>query len=301
MPRFGRFDIVSLIGRGGMAEVYRARVVEGDDKGQDVALKRMIPDKASDAEAVGLFTDEAELGKWLQHPNVVRVIESGRLNGTFYLAMELVDGRDLSTILRACRERGILLPVDFGTYLVICILEALAFAHCLFTPEGKLLRLVHCDVTPSNVFISKLGEVKLGDFGVAKARATRPDGPLFGKPAYLPPEVLAGEPVSPGADLWSAACILYELYTNLPPFDGSSAQEIADQAVNGPPDVRVARPDVPDALAEALRTALDPDAGARYGTAELFIEALDAHYDKNIGTPLAIASVVRGLFGSEKT
>ncbi len=296
MPRFGCYELLSLIGRDGMAEVYRVRILEGVGAGDEVALKCLLPDALGDGEQARLFVGEAALGQWLHHPNIVRVFESGELDNTFFLAMELVDGRDLHTILETSRRHGMVLPIDCGTYLVTVLLEALAFAHCLFTPDGKLLRLVHCDVSPSNLFVSRLGDLKLGDFGIARARADGGGGARYGKAAYLPPEVLAGEPTSPLADLWGAAVTLYELYTNGLPFDGPNQNTIARQALAGPPDVREGRPDVPDAIADALMTALHPDPAARFGTAELFAEALEPHLDRGVGTPLAIAAVVRGLF-----
>src|ERR1700730_8990837 len=176
-----------------MAEVYKARVVEGPRADRVVALKRLTPRLASDPEAVDLFCGEADVSAMLKHPNIVEVFEAGVVDEVYYLAMEFVDGRDLALILGRCRERKIFLAVTFA------------------------LHIVHCDVSPSNLFISRLGEIKLGDFGIAKVRSlgdSDQNGTLWGKLAYLAPEQLERRPLSPQVDLWGAATILYEALTN---------------------------------------------------------------------------------------
>src|SRR2546430_997775 len=166
-----------------MAEVYKARVVEGARKGQLVALKRLTPRLASDPEAVDLFCGEADVSSMLKHVNIVEVFETGVVGEVYYLAMEFVDGRDLALILSRCRERAIFLPIPFAVHIALCILDALSYAHQARGPSGMPLNIVHCDVSPSNLFISRLGEIKLGDFGIAKVRSMGGDSgeTLWGK------------------------------------------------------------------------------------------------------------------------
>lgn len=297
MGRFGNYEILSLIGRGGMAEVYRAQAASGRHAGKGVALKRLLPAHAQDLAYVDLFTGEADLGRWLDHPNIVRLLDAGVIDETYFIAMEYVDGRDLASILYRCQELRVVLPVEFAVYIANCILEALAYAHAAFSPTGTHLRLVHCDVTPSNVFVSKTGEIKLGDFGVARARAVVGDGQSYGKPSYLAPEQIEGVEVNPRVDLWAAAVILYEMLAGRRPFRGESPERIAEEILKARPvPLPDLRPEVPQGLWEALDTAFQRDPEARFQTAEYFLEALEPFANPQMGNALGISSVVRGLF-----
>src|SRR5437016_7607284 len=243
-----------------MAEVYKARAVEGPRKGQLVALKRLTPKLTTDPEAVDLFCGEADVSAMLKHPHIVEVFEAGVVGEVYYLAMESVDGRDLALILARCRERDIFLPVNFAVHIALSSLDALAYAHEARGPTGMSLNIVHCDVSPSNLFISRLGEIKLGDFGIAKVRSLGGDdesGTLWGKLAYLAPEQLDRKPLTPQVDLWGAATILYECLTNQRVIHGTNNDEMQDALRNG----RIAgvgslRPDVPTGLGDVVHRVL---------------------------------------------
>jgi serine/threonine-protein kinase len=299
--RFGRFELLNLIGKGGMAEVYKARILQGSRAGEIVALKRLLPELASDAECVDLFTGEADISRLLKHPNIVEVIEVGEVSDIYYLAMEYVEGRDLSAVLARCREKHFLLHVDFAIYMARALLDALDFVHAAKGPNGKALNVVHCDVSPSNVFLSKLGEVKLGDFGIAKVRAIDKwdDGDLvWGKLSYLSPEQLSGQVFDRRADLWSAGTLIYEMLTNRKPFVGKTADELKAAIKTGRPhSIASARASVSEGLERAILKSLEKDPRNRYQTAAEFADALSPFYQSEIGTPLGIASVVRNLFG----
>ena len=301
MPRFGPYDIEALIGKGGMAEVYRATAVEGRWTGRRVALKRLMPELAQDAHYIDLFAGEADLSRMLHHPNVVEVLDAGIIKDIYYIAMDFIDGRDLGQVIARCRARKIQLPIDFAVFLVKVLLDALDYAHNLTGPNGKALRVVHCDVSPSNLFISRVGEIKLGDFGIAKVRTLEgAAGPnkIWGKAYYLSPEQLDGT-LEPSADIWAAAVTLYELLTLERPFSGTSADEVARKIRSGAfIPVRELRPEVYPPLEATLNRALGADPEARFATARDFGDALVPHYNELIGNPLAIAAVVRGLFGA---
>jgi len=298
MPRFARYEILSLLGRGGMAEVYKARIAEGKDRGRIVALKRLLPEHSGDLAYVDLFTGEADLGRWLVHPHIVQLVEAGVVGETYFMTMEWVDGRDLATILARCQEYSVVLPVEHALFVAGCILEALAYAHAAFSPTGRHLRLVHCDVTPSNVFVSRTGQVKLGDFGVARARAVVGDGRSYGKPSYLAPEQIEGCEVNPLIDLWAAAVILYEILAGRRPFRGETPERIAAQILEAqPPDLHELRPDVPQGLWEVIATAFQRDPGARYQTAEFFLEALEPFARPAVGNARGLAAAVKLLYG----
>jgi serine/threonine-protein kinase len=211
--------------------------------------------------------------------------------------MELVDGRDLGLILRRCRVRGIPLPLDFALFLAHVLLQSLAYAHTAEGPDGELLGVVHCDVSPSNVFISRTGEIKLGDFGVARALLHGVEGEMLGKPYYASPEVLQGE-LGSAADLWAATVVLYELLTLARPFTGGSPEAVFEAVRAGRYlPVQQLRADAPPWVEALVAQGFHPDPASRPQTAEEYAAALEPLYDPNVGTPLAIAAVVRGLFG----
>ena len=299
-PRFGKYEILQLLGRGGMAEVYKARAVEGARAGQLVALKRLTPKLTTDPEAVDLFCGEADVSAMLKHPHIVEVFEAGVVGEVYYLAMEYVDGRDLALILARCRERKIFLPVNFAVHIALAALDALSYAHVAIGPTGMHLNIVHCDVSPSNLFISRLGEIKLGDFGIAKVRAIGGDdegSTLWGKLAYLAPEQLDRKPLTPQVDLWGAATILYECLTNQRAIQGANSEAMQDALRNGRiAGVESLRPDVPPGLGDVVHKALQIDPAVRYGSAPEFALALRPFHDEISGGALGIASVVRGLF-----
>lgn len=298
--RFGRFELLALIGRGGMAEVFKARVLTGPRAGETIALKRMLPQLARDAECVDLFTGEADISRLLRHPNIVEVLEAGEIDDVYYMAQEYVEGRDLSAILSKCREKHILLPVDFALYIGRSLLEALAFAHEAKGPTGQPLHVVHCDVSPSNVFVGKTGEIKLGDFGIAKVRSIDKwdeSELVWGKLSYLSPEQLMGREFDGRADLWSAGCLLYELLTNRKPFVGRNTPDLKQAICHLRPGSIISVRSVSAGLEQAVFRALEKAPDHRYRGATEFHDALTPFFQAEIGTPLGIASVVRGLFG----
>ena len=283
-----------------MAEVFRARVAEGPGLGELVAVKRLLPSQVRDPAAVALFAREAALTQALVHPNIVKVLEVGAAGPEPFIVMELVDGRDLGVILKRCKHRGIPLPVDICIYLCKALLEALAHAHSAVDEEGSPLGIVHCDVSPSNVFVSRIGEVKLGDFGVARALsgASRGEAEVHGKPYYLSPEALRGV-ISPATDLWAAAVLLYEVLSLSRPFTGDHPEAVFSAVRSGLfRRLSEQRPEVPAALDDVLGRALTLDPAGRFQDAEDFAQALEALLDERVGTPLAVAAVVRGLFGT---
>jgi serine/threonine protein kinase len=295
------YRIDALIGKGGMAEVYRAVALAGRRAGQAVAVKRLLPDLARDAGYVRQFEQEAEITRRLRHPGIVEVIETGLAGGAPFIVMDYVDGKNLRQILAQCAARSILLPVDFAVYVAHVVSEALAHAHDGRDEAGRPLGIVHCDVSPSNVFISRLGEIKLGDFGVALTSGAARGGPAsgaFGKIQYLAPEQIRGDHPTPRTDIFALGAVFFELLTNAPAFPGSDVNEIGQRILRGklraPSELRTELPFELDAM--VLR-CLSPDPADRYPSAAAFAAEVATRYDPAIGTPLAIAAVVRGLFG----
>ena len=216
--------------------------------------------------------------------------------------MDFVDGKNLRQILAQCAARKILLPPDFGVYVAHQVSVALAHAHEGRDAEGRRLGIVHCDISPSNVFISRLGEIKLGDFGVAltvgATRAGRTGGGAFGKIHYLAPEQIRGEPPTPRTDIFALGAVFFELLTNEPAFPGKDVNEVGQRILRGklraPSELR---PELPFELDAMVLRCLSADPADRYRSAAAFAAEVATRYDPAIGTPLAIAAVVRGLFG----
>jgi serine/threonine protein kinase len=298
--RFAGYEIEALIGRGGMADVYRARALAGPRVGQTVALKRLRPELARDPQYLQLFHREAAVTRRLCHPTCIEVLETGVSGGTPFIAMEFVDGRNLRQILNQCIERQILLPLDFAAFLAHQVASALAHAHEGVDRSGQPLGIVHCDVSPSNVFISRLGEIKLGDFGVALAVGADAPAALgaFGKIHYLAPEQIRGERPTPATDLFALGAMTFELLTNQHAFPGRDVNEVGQAILAGrlraPSELRR---EIPFDLDVLVLRCLARDPAERWPSAAAFAEEIATRYDPAIGTPLAIASVVRGLFG----
>ena len=297
------YVLEALVGRGGMAEVYRAVALHGPHAGRTVALKRLLPELARDPEHVALLADEAAVTRRLRHPAIVEVLETGVADGVPFLVMEYVDGRNLRDVLAQCAARRILLPVDFACYVGHVVAGALAHAHEGRDEAGAPLGIVHCDVSPSNVFVSRLGAVKLGDFGVARAAGAggRAAG-AFGKVQYLAPELIRGGPPTPQSDVFALGAVIFELLTNARAFPGRDVNEVGQRILAGrlraPSEVRQELPFELDAL--VLR-CLASDPRERFASAADVAREMALRYDGAVGTDLAIAAVVRGLFGPRAT
>jgi serine/threonine protein kinase len=208
--------------------------------------------------------------------------------------MEYVDGCDLGRALGVCAARNIRLPLDFALYVAHTVGEALRYAHAARGEDGRPLGIVHCDVSPSNVFLSRAGEVKLGDFGVARAAGEGRGQAVFGKVRYLAPEQLRGEPVGPRTDAFALGAVLHELLTGGPAFPGTDAGLVRQRILSGarrPPSAD--RPEVSPEVDAIVLRALSLD--ERYPDAGQLASDLAHRYDPATGNPLAIAALVRGL------
>ncbi len=213
---FGKYLLLEKIATGGMAEVFRAASTSIGGFRKEVALKRILPELSTDAEFVSLFIDEAKLTVSLTHSNIVQVFDFGRVDNSYYIAMELVEGRDMTEVLIKQSRHRHTVPPAVAFFVLKETLRGLEYAHTRRAGDGSPLNIVHRDVSPHNILISYDGEVKLTDFGIAKARTkaslTRP-GVVLGKFAYMSPEQANGETVDARSDVYSAGIALYETLT----------------------------------------------------------------------------------------
>ena len=217
----GPYVLEQRIATGGMAEVFVAKRLGPHGFSKRVALKRILPQFARDADFVAMFIDEARLAAQLDHPNVVQVFDFGEHGGELFLAMEMVDGANVNRLLRMTSIRAEPIPLDVALHLVSQTARALAYAHALCDAEGRSLGLVHRDVSPANVLVTRSGHVKLGDFGIARAAfmAQRTDeGRLRGKLGYMSPEQVLGRPLDGRSDVFTLTTILAEMLIGEPLF-----------------------------------------------------------------------------------
>jgi serine/threonine protein kinase len=261
-----RYQIVSELGKGATGVVYRAVRVED---GSTVALKKLVLpghlDAKQEEEFVQRFKTEAEAALSIKHPGVVRALDCGLDDGTFYIAYELVDGVTLEEAIRSGRKFS---PEEV-TDIVLQAADALGFAHGL--------GVIHRDISPGNIFITRDGKVKIADFGVAKftGRAEGSDQAIVGTPGYMSPEQITGGTIDARSDVFSIGCVAYELLTGRPPFTGDNIAQIIHQVLHSqPPSVREANTKVPITLSEMVNRAISKNPGYRYQTmAELKAKA----------------------------
>jgi beta-lactam-binding protein with PASTA domain/tRNA A-37 threonylcarbamoyl transferase component Bud32 len=260
----GRYRVIKRLGSGGMADVY---LVEDQQLGRRVALKLLYRHLAEDVQFVERFRREASSAAGLQHPNIVSIFDRGEWNGTYYIAMEYVEGHTLKEVVR---ERGPA-PPEAASDIVLQILRAARFAH----QRG----VVHRDLKPQNVLIDLDGRVQVTDFGIARAGASdmTETGSIMGTAQYLSPEQAQGRPVDARSDLYSIGIILYELLTGRVPFDAESPVSVAlKQVSEAPIPPRELDPSIPPALEGVVLHALEKDPARRFQNADEFIEALHA-------------------------
>src|SRR3954470_2536064 len=227
MASHGRYTILGKLADGGMAEIFLAiqHGAEGFEK--PIVLKRILTPYSADPQFRNMMLDEAHISMSLQHSNIAQVLDLGVAGGRYFLALELVDGWDLERILQRAYAAGIVWPAALSLYVVACVCRALAYAHAK-SRDGKPLGIVHRDISPNNVLISDQGEIKLTDFGIAKAQRKREQtaaGVIKGKVAYMSPEQALGTSVDRRSDIFSVGSMLFRMVTEKLPFEAADDTE----------------------------------------------------------------------------
>jgi eukaryotic-like serine/threonine-protein kinase len=291
-----------------MAEVFKgvAESLQGFRK--NVAIKRVLPALTKNTKFVTMFLDEARLSLFLQHANIVQVFDIGHADDTYFIVMEYVDGMDLKAILEWRRRIGRRLTIGQTIYMIMEVCKGLAYAHDLTHPEtGERLNIVHRDVSPANVLISRNGEVKLADFGLAKAasqvESTDP-GVVKGKMSYLSPEAARGENVDHRADIFSVGILLYEMLTSKRLFYGDTDYQTVELVRNAKiPPIAAQNPEVEPEFEEICRKSLARRTEDRFQSATDLQDAL-AHYLFSRGLKMIqrdIAEMVRSCAEDQAT
>ncbi len=296
---FGSYVLEERLAAGGMAEIFRARRVGVAGFARRVCIKRILPSLSDEREFVEMFIDEARTGAQLRHGNIVSIDDFGEVEGQYFLCMEYVSGVDLARLSSAISRDGRLLPFDVATYVASEVLKALDYAHRKLGVDGHPLDVVHRDVSPQNVLVSFSGEVKLTDFGIARAasRLHRTVGEVVkGKLAYMAPEQARGRPLDGRADLFALGVVFFEMLTGRRPFVGADEREVIDALLRGRrPRVEDLRADVPPVLARVVDKLLASDAAMRYGLGGDAIVDL-AEFPPGASASRQLASIVGHYF-----
>ena len=275
---FGRYTLLERLALGGMAEVFRAKISSSHGFEKILVIKRILPHLAADPNFVAMFIDEAKLTAQLTHPKIVQILDFGEVRGQYFTALEFVDGFDALGLLRTAAQKRVQIPRTLSVFVISEVLEALDYAHNARDMDGKPMQIVHRDISPSNIFISKRGDVKLGDFGIAHAQRRESKtqaGTLKGKYGYMSPEQVVGRPIDARSDLFAVGVVLAELLTGRRLFTAPADLDVLLKVR----DVRLDRldkygADLPPSLDRIVRRALKKNPRDRYQTAAELREAL---------------------------
>ena len=268
---FGEYKILKKIATGGMAEVFLAKRIGMKGFEKLLAIKRILPQFSENEEFIAMFIDEAKLAAKMTHRNIVQIYDFGSQQGSYYIAMEYIFGKDLRSILKKSKERGERLPLAQCAYIITEAAKGLEYAHTLRDHFGKPLQIIHRDISPQNILISYEGEVMLADFGIAKAASKSTEtraGVLKGKILYMSPEQAWGKPIDRRTDLYSLGVLLYEMITHRKIFDADSEfsmlEKVRNADVEFPPNVFE---NIPSNFLQVVQKALEKNPDHRYQSA----------------------------------
>ncbi len=268
---YGKYFLLKKLAEGGMAEIFLAKSLGLEGFERNVVIKRMLSHLTENPEFVSMFLDEARLAARLAHPNIVQITDLGLAEGCYFICMEYLAGEDLSTVLRTAARNRTFVPLRFAARVIADAAHGLHFAHEFADASGKPLKLVHRDVSPSNILVTYAGQVKVLDFGIAKAetRATNTSaGVVKGKYMYMAPEQADSREVDRRSDVYSLGVSLYEALSNMRPFARDTDLAILQAVLTSQfQPLREVRPDVPAELESIVVKAMQLRPEDRYATA----------------------------------
>ncbi|MCC6750352.1 MAG: serine/threonine protein kinase [Deltaproteobacteria bacterium] len=274
-----KYRIIDKLDSGGMAEIYRAEAELMQGMKKKVAIKRILPHLTKNQKFVAMFLDEARLSLYLNHANIVHVYDIGRSGQTYFIVMEYVDGMNLRNLCESLKRQDRALEMEHAIFVMMEVCKGLGYAHDMVSPDdGRPLKIVHRDVSPPNILLSRNGEVKLVDFGLAKAASqieqTDP-GVVKGKFSYLSPEAASGIEVDYRADVFAVGIILFELLTGRRLFYGETDYQTVELVRQARvPSLTALSPDIPPDLDQIVRKALARDPDQRFHHAYEIQDAL---------------------------
>lgn len=320
--RFGRYVLLSHLGRGGMADIYRGIALGANGFAKPVVVKRVLPEATQQEAAVKMFIEEARLSALLQHMNIAQIFDFGEHRGEYFIAMEFIHGRDLHDMMRRVGAKGQGVPVHIACYIAMEVLKGLDYAHRARSALGEPLQLVHRDVNPTNIILSFEGEVKLLDFGVALVGNTDSGNNVRGKPGYIPPEQLTRKKADARGDIFALGITLYEMLARKHAFKAGTMMDILKQTVAlkaRPLRLQDAAPFLPEPLCTVVNRCIIANPDERFQSAAEVLDALDefllsaglrvsqrdlaalmaAYYEPDVRAPPVQPPIPEGLLAQE--
>ncbi len=285
--QFGKYQLLDKIAVGGMAEMFRAKLTGAQGFEKLIAVKKILPNLSGQENLVTAFIDEAKLAALLHHENIIQIYDFGSMDDQYFIAMEYLFGKDLRTVTRTARNKDLPLGMENILYIISRICAGLDYSHNLKDLQGKPLNIIHRDINPQNILITYEGQVKIIDFGIAKAASHNTqtkENLIKGKLAYMSPEQANGQQIDHRSDIFSTGIILYELLAARRMFSGETMHvlSLVREAQYDPPEEVI--PDLPSKLNTILRQALAKDPDDRYKNAgemladiEEFMHELSLH------------------------
>ncbi|MBU1239307.1 serine/threonine protein kinase, partial [Myxococcota bacterium] len=303
---FGKYILLDRIAIGGMAEIFRAKATGAASFEKILAIKRIHPNMSDDKDFIKMFIDEAKIVGQLAHQNIAQIFELGRIEGHHFIAMEFIWGKDLLQILTKFKKQRAYMNPYQASFVTARICEALDYAHRKKNPIGESMNIIHRDVSPQNILVSYDGEVKIIDFGIAKARdrsSHTAAGVLKGKFGYMSPEQVRGLPIDHRSDIFAIGTLLYEMLTSRPLFVGNSDLDVLEKVRNVEvPPPRSVNNKIPVQLETIILKALAKDVDDRYQWASEMQEELDnfIHSISPIYNAKRLGDWMKKVFSPEK-
>jgi serine/threonine protein kinase len=267
--KFGKYQLLQKIAVGGMAELYRSKVTRAHGFEKLVAIKKILPHLTDEGNLIKAFIDEAKLAALLQHENIVQIYDFGSIDDEYFIAMEYLFGKDLRKLTHKARKTAVPLGLENTLFIISRICAGLDYSHNLKDLQGKPLNIIHRDINPQNIFLTYEGQVKIIDFGIAKAashNSTTHEGLIKGKLAYMSPEQATGKPIDHRSDIFSTGIIFYELLAGRRMFEGETMEVYSlVREARYEPLVKL-KPDLPAQLHEIVERALAKEPDQRYQT-----------------------------------
>jgi serine/threonine protein kinase len=265
--KFGKYLLIDKIAAGGLAELFQSKVTGAQGFEKLIAIKTILPHLAQENELISCFIDEAKLAALLNHQNIVQIYDFGDIDGTFYIAMQYLFGKDLRRVIDRAKEKRISIDLGYSLYITSLICSGLDYAHNLKDLQGSALKLIHRDITPQNIILTYDGDVKIVDFGIAKAaaRSTLTQiGTIKGKVAHMSPEQASGQSIDNRSDIFSTGIILYELVTGQKMFTGDTMEILAKVRDCKFELAESIAPDLPKKVYSIIHRSLAKDPDKRY-------------------------------------
>ena len=304
---FGRYELIELLATGGMAHIFRARLSSAQGTEKELVIKRVLPHLVQNRDFIEMFIDEARISMPLNHGNIIQVYEFGQVDQDYFLAMEYLRGRNLETVLSRVEEKGQRVPIPVALFIASEVAKGLDYAHRFRDPHDRPTGIIHRDVSPQNILVGFHGEVKLTDFGIAKATSrirVTGQGIIRGKACYLSPEQAECTDLDGRSDQFSLAAVAYEMLTGVRVFEGdtevATLQKVRQSTVQPPARLRS---DLPRPVDSAVQKALSRDRNDRFETAGAFqvVFSRALHDLEPEFTSSVVADWMRKLFSDDIT